>query len=150
MNEESDNSMATPIIIISTSVIAIIIFIIAFIWGFFALVNVYNVWSAGKEGQAELQKAQWSKQVAIQEAKAKEESATLLADAEVERAKGVAQANKIIGDSLKNNEDYLRYLWITDVAGANVEKSVVYVPTEANLPILEATRMQSNKSEKIK
>ena len=66
------------------------------------------------------------------------ESASLLAEAEVARAKGVAAANKIIGDSLKGNEAYLRYLWITDVAGQNTGKTVVYVPTEANMPLLEA------------
>ena len=43
------------------------------------------------------------------------DSAKLLADAEVERAKGVAQANAIIGDSLKNNEEYLRYLYINGI-----------------------------------
>lgn len=105
----------------------------------------YGVWQQGLEGQAELAKADYSKQVAVQEAHAKLDSATLLAQAEVERAKGVAQANSIIGNSLKDNEAYLRYLWITDVAGTNVDKSVVYVPTEANLPILEATRNQSIK-----
>lgn len=47
--------------------------------------------------------------------------------------------NKIIGESLKNNEAYLRYLWINDL-GNNAGKTVVYIPTEANLPILEATR----------
>ena len=36
-----------------------------------------------------------------------------LAQAEIERAKGVAEANRIIGDSLKGNESYLRYLWIS-------------------------------------
>ena len=58
---------------------------------------------------------------------------------EVERAKGVASANKIIGDSLKDNEAYLRYLWITDMTN-NKAPSVIYVPTEANIPILEAGR----------
>jgi len=128
--------------IIGTAVAATIVLfvVIATGWGVFALSRVYSVWAQGKEGQAELSKAQWNRQIAVQEAKAKEESSILLAQAEVERAKGVAQANKIIGDSLKNNEAYLRYLWITDVAGTNVGKSVVYVPTEANLPILEANR----------
>lgn len=106
----------------------------------------YSVWQQGLEGQAELAKADYSKKVAVQEAQAKLDSSTLLAEAEVERAKGVAKSNSIIGDSLKNNEAYLRYLWITDVAGSNVDKSVVYVATEANLPILEASRLQKIKS----
>ena len=70
------------------------------------------------------------------------ESAELLAQAEIARAKGVAAANTIIGESLKNNEAYLHYLWIVDVASAGTDKTVVYVPTEANLPLLEASRFQ--------
>jgi regulator of protease activity HflC (stomatin/prohibitin superfamily) len=100
----------------------------------------YNVWASEMAGKAELAQAQYNRQIAVTEAEAKLESAKSLAAAEVERARGVAQANKIIGESLKENEDYLRYLWITDVAGANIDKTVVYVPTETNLPILEATR----------
>jgi len=100
----------------------------------------YYVYSQRLEGEALLAHAQSSKEVAVAEARAKMESASLLADAEVARAKGVAAANKIIGDSLRGNEAYLRYLWITDVAGQSQNKTVVYVPTEANLPILEASR----------
>ena len=96
----------------------------------------YTVWQQSKAGEAELRHAEFSRQIATQEAHAKMESAKLLAQAEIERAKGVAEANKIIGDSLKGNEDYLRYLWIHNLeSGSN---SVIYVPTEAGLPILEA------------
>jgi regulator of protease activity HflC (stomatin/prohibitin superfamily) len=101
----------------------------------------YNVYSQRMQGEALLAHAQASKEVAVAEAKAKFESASLLASAEVERAKGVAAANKIIGDSLKGNDAYLRYLWITDVANNNAGKTVVYVPTDANLPIMESTRL---------
>ena len=101
---------------------------------------VYNIWEKEQKGKAELAQANYNRQITIVEAEAKLQSAKSLAQAEVERAKGVAQANQIIGESLKENEDYLRYLWITDVAGANIDKTVVYVPTEANLPILEAGR----------
>lgn len=102
----------------------------------------YRVYGQRLEGQAVLAHAQSSREVAVAEAKAKMESASLLAEAEVIRAKGVAQANQIIGESLKNNEAYLRYLWIIDVAGAGTDKTVVYVPTEANLPVLEAGRFR--------
>jgi hypothetical protein len=50
----------------------------------------------------------------------------------------VARANEIIGSSLKGNEAYLRYLWIMGMQTNQMQ--VVYVPTEANLPILEANR----------
>ena len=64
---------------------------------------MYNVYHQKMEGEAELAKANFSKQVMVQEAQAKMDAATMLANAEVERAKGVAKANQIIGDSLKNN-----------------------------------------------
>jgi len=51
----------------------------------------------------------------------------------------VASANKIIGESLRNNEADLRYLWITDMTNDKAP-SVIYVPTEANISILEAGR----------
>jgi hypothetical protein len=73
------------------------------------------------------------------EAPAKKDAASLLAESEVLRADGVAKANKIIGDSLKGNEAYLRYLWIDKLD--NKSGQVIYVPTEAGLPILEAGRL---------
>ncbi|MCK4670230.1 MAG: hypothetical protein KAT43_03425 [Nanoarchaeota archaeon] len=99
---------------------------------------VYRVWQKEKRGEANLREAEWSKKIAIEEAKAIKESAKYRAEAEVERAKGVAEANKIIGASLRENEQYLRYLWILGLQDGNSE--VIYVPTEANLPLLEATR----------
>jgi len=98
----------------------------------------YDVWQQGLAGQAALARATQDRQIAIQEAQAKREAAVMLAQAEVERAKGVAAANKIIGDSLRNNEDYLRYLFVNGLE--NTKNQVIYVPTEANLPILEAQR----------
>lgn len=109
----------------------------------------YKVYSQRLDGEAQLAHAQASKEVAVAEAKAKMESADYLAQAElvkakvmaqaeIERAKGVAQANEIIGESLKGNSEYLRYLWITGLETNN--PTVIYVPTEANLPILEANR----------
>jgi hypothetical protein len=96
----------------------------------------YKVWSAEMEGQAELAQAEGNRKIAVLEAQAKLDSAKSLAAAEIERAKGVAEANRIIGESLQGNEGYLRYLWIQNLeSGSN---SVIYVPTEANLPILEA------------
>lgn len=101
----------------------------------------YNVYTKQMRGKADLKEAQWSRQIAIQEAFAKKESAKHLADAEVIRAKGVAEANKIIGDSLKGNESYLRYLWIEGLS--ENDSDIIYVPTEANLPILEAGRLKN-------
>lgn len=98
----------------------------------------YRIYSQDLAGQANLRQQEWEKKIAIEEARAILESSTLKAQAEVERAKGVAQANAIIADSLKGNESYLRYLWIDKLSD---NQNVIYVPTEAGLPILEASRM---------
>ena len=98
----------------------------------------YRVWQQGLEGEAELKRAEQNRKIAVQEAEAKKEAARSLADAEIIRAQGVAKANEIIGGSLKGNEEYLRYLWIDNLEKGN--NSVIYVPTEAGLPILEANR----------
>lgn len=108
---------------------------------------IYNVWEQGLAGQAALRRAEQDRQIAVQEAQAKRDAAGLLAEAEILRAKGVAQANTIIGEGLKNHEEYLRYLWIMSlehVASAN-GSTVVYVPTEAGLPILEAQRLTNRR-----
>ena len=118
---------------------AAVLFVVLLISGIMVGCPQYNVYNQRMEGEAQLAHATYSKQVAVQEAIAKKEAATNLAQAEVERAKGVAQANQIIGNSLKGNEDYLRYLWIVGLEQGKNE--VIYVPTEANLPILEAGRL---------
>ena len=96
----------------------------------------YSVWERGMAGRAELERANQNRQIAVTEALAKLEAAKALGAAEVERARGVAEANKIIGTSLANNEAYLRYLWIQNMGDSR--KEVVYIPTEAGIPILEA------------
>lgn len=105
---------------------------------------LYNVWNAQKVGEAELAQAEQNRQIQIAQSRAKAEAAQFEADAEVARAKGVAGANKIIGDSLRDNEAYLRYLWINGLE-QNKNQTVVYVPTEANLPLLEAQRLHLTK-----
>lgn len=121
----------------------IISLIIFFFISLFAIAPIYDVWAQRLSGEAELAKAESNRQIRILEAKAEQESAKSLAEAEVIRAEGVARANKIIGDSLQNNEGYLRYLWIRGLQNNHMQ--VVYIPTEANLPILEATRMNHPK-----
>jgi hypothetical protein len=99
----------------------------------------YNVWEQGLAGEAELARAEQNRQIKVNEAKALADSAQYKAKAEVVRARGVAEANKIIGDSLKGNEAYLRYLYIDmlrDTGGDGRE--TIYIPTEAGMPILEA------------
>ena len=105
-------------------------------WGF----PRYQVYQQELTGRAELARAQSNRMIAVQEAEAKMEAASKLADAEVARARGVAEANRIIGDSLHGNEAYLRYLWIHNLT--EVQGQIIYVPTEAGLPVLEAGRLE--------
>ena len=101
----------------------------------------YNVYTSKMEGEAILAHAQSSREVAVAEAKAKMESASLLAQADTIRAHGIAASNKIIGNSLKNNPEYLQWLWIDQIEKANT----IYIPTEGNMPIMEANRLQLKK-----
>lgn len=66
------------------------------------------------------------------------------AEIAVAKAKGVAESNKIIAGSISDN--YLRYLWIEGLQSN--EKQIIYVPTEANLPIMEAGRARAEKETK--
>ena len=97
---------------------------------------IYGVWQQSLAGKAELQKAEYTRQVAVLEAQAKMDSAQKLAEAEIIRAGGVAKANQIIGDSLKDNREYLQYLYITGLEEGSQKGNVtIYVPTEGGMPV---------------
>jgi hypothetical protein len=98
----------------------------------------YKVYRQRLAGEAELAQANYSKQVAVQEALATKDSARYKAEAQIIAAGGIARSNQIIGTSLKNNPDYLTYLWIEMMQGT--KNQVIYVPTEAGVPVTEAGR----------
>ena len=125
--------ISTIVKLSSASLGFLLLLVVLGMWG----CPLYHVYEQEKSGEAEFKRAEQNRKVKVLEAQAKLDSAKLEADAEIERARGVAGANKIIADGLKGNEEYLRYLWIDKVAGTT-NREVVYVPTEANLPILEA------------
>ena len=95
---------------------------------------LYNVWAQSLQGKAELQKAEYTRQVAVLEAQAKKDSAKQLADAEIIRATGVAKANQIIGESLKDNPAYLQYLWITE-GEKDSNRTVYMIPSNGGAPV---------------
>lgn len=132
INEQTGDGKPAPIIF---SIFFAIVFIVTAALGG---CPAYNVYSSRMAGEAELAQANFSKQVAVQTALAKKDAAQYEADAEITRAGGVARANAIIGDSLRNNEAYLRYLYVNNLE--HTQNQVIYVPTEAGLPILEAGR----------
>ena len=97
----------------------------------------YNVWSQEMEGKAEFAKAEQNRKIKIEEARANLEAEKLNAQAEIERAKGAAEAIRIENGSI--TPTYIQYLWVRQQADLS-NKTVIYVPTETNLPILESTR----------
>lgn len=108
---------------------------LAVILGLMFGIPMYNVWQQEMSGRAELAKAEQNRQIRIEEAKANLEAEKLNAQAEIERAKGAAEAIRIENGSLTTT--YIQYLWVRQQN--NIDK-VVYIPTEANLPILEAKK----------
>ena len=126
---QQDNTARNALIIGAAFLVSL--FVISSVVG-----PLYNVWAQSLDGKAELQKAEYTRQVAVLEAQAKKDSAQQLADAEVIRAQGVAKANQIIGNSLKDNREYLQYLYITGLEeGANKGNVTIYVPTEGGMPV---------------
>lgn len=123
--------------IIGIFVVLIIIIGIGFLaWG----IPKYNVYSKTLKGEAALKQAEWDRQIQIKEAEANLEAEKLNAQSEIERAKGVAESNRIIGEGLKNNSEYIHYLWVKGLTDGSSE--VIYVPTETNIPIMEANRLK--------
>ena len=94
----------------------------------------YRIYRLDLSGQADLREAEWTKKIMVEEAKAEKDAAVLKAESDVVRAKGIAEANEIIAKSL--TEEYIRWKWVEGLHDGSSE--VVYIPTEAGLPILEA------------
>ncbi len=118
---------------IAIAIIVVVIVVIAF-WG----IPKYRVYSQELSGKADLKEAEWNRQIAIEEAQAEKASASLKAEADVIRAIGIAEANDIIAQSL--TEEYIRWKWVEGLQDSNSE--VIYIATEAGLPIMEANRLR--------
>lgn len=126
--------MRYPIVWLFLMVLLVLLIPLA-MWG----VPQYRLYSQRLAGEAALAEAQSSRRIAILEAEARRESAGALAEAEVLRAQGAARANRILQDSLGGPDGYLRYLQIQ--ALEETRAALVYVPTEAGLPVTESRRI---------
>lgn len=107
----------------------------------------YNVYSQSMAGKAALAEAESTRQVRVLEAKAKQESAQLEAQAEITKAEGSAKAIAALKAELGSSSAYLRWLYIQGLqeqGNASGEKTVVYIPTDGlvPLPISEAPRVK--------
>jgi regulator of protease activity HflC (stomatin/prohibitin superfamily) len=98
----------------------------------------YNVWEQEMSGKAEFAKAEQNRKIRIEEAKANLESEKLNAQAEIERAKGAAEAIKIENGAI--TPTYIQYLWVRQQNLSGENTKVIYIPTETGLPVLEAGR----------
>lgn len=99
----------------------------------------YNVYSSKMDGEAELAQSNYSKQTKVQEALAERDASKLLAEKRVIDAQGIEQANKIVAEQLGGPDNYLRFEYIQMLKDAQ-SKQVIYLPTEAGMPILEHER----------
>ncbi len=110
------------------------IIIVLVLVGMFAGWPTYNVWRAEMSGRAEMAQAEQNRKILVEEAQANLDAQKLNAEAEVERAKGMAEAIEI--ENGKLSDQYIHYLWVRNIDKMDGEK--IYIPTEANMPILEA------------
>lgn len=92
----------------------------------------FKVWQKEKEGLAELKRAENARRVLVEQAKAEKEAAELR-----------AQAIAIIGEMAKKYPEYRYQEFLGAFAEALKEgkiQQIIYVPTEANVPIMEKPR----------
>lgn len=120
----------------SSDFIIPIMFVGAVIIAALAAFPIYRVWASQKAGQADLAAAQYEQQIQIATAKGRFDAAELNKKAAIIEAEAVCEQIKIIGENLKQHDLYLRWQWIEMMKHRAGE--TIYVPTEANLPILAA------------
>lgn len=93
---------------------------------------LYRVWQQGLEGKAALNRAEQERQILVMQAKAEKEA-----------AKERADAIKIVGAAAQKYPEY-RYQEFMGAMGEALIKGefekIVFIPTEANIPITEAGR----------
>jgi regulator of protease activity HflC (stomatin/prohibitin superfamily) len=104
----------------------------------------WRVWASHQAGLADLQKAKNEQQIQIAKAQSRLDAAELNKKAAIIEAQAVADQIKAIGGELTHHDLYLRWQWIKMMEERPEEgdHSVIYVPTEANIPILEANRLR--------
>jgi hypothetical protein len=93
---------------------------------------LYAVWQQGLSGKAALKKAEQERQILVQQAQAERDAAGLR-----------AEAINIVGEAAKKYPEYRYQEFLGAFAEAlqngDIDK-LIFVPTEANIPITEATR----------
>jgi len=104
--------------------------------GYKAISPQLNLYRANTEKQAVIADQRAQSEAAEFAAKSAVTQASAKAEAMVIEARGLAESQQIIAETL--TPEYVRYLYIEALKGNT--NQVIYVPTEAGLPILEAGR----------
>lgn len=118
-----------------------VLVVVVIAWSLFGM-PVWRVWAQRKQGEADLQQAHKEQQIQVSKAQGRLDAATINKQAAVIEAEAVALQIEKIGATLTQHDLYLRWQWIK-MMEERPESSVIYVPTEANLPIMEAGKRQS-------
>ena len=116
-------------------ILAALVMLIGVIFGTMAVYAVYNVWSQKLDGEAVLAHAHAARMVLVTQAEAEREAAQ-------KRAEAIA----IVGKAAKEFPEYRQQEFLGAFAEALKDgkiSQVMYVPTEANIPITEATRFHA-------
>ena len=97
----------------------------------------YNVWQQEMAGKAEMAKAEQNRKILVEEAKARLEAEKLNAQAEIERAHGMAEAMKIENGTL--SQTYNQYLFIRTLeklADKGSLPQIIYIPSNGMVPVM--------------
>jgi regulator of protease activity HflC (stomatin/prohibitin superfamily) len=128
--------------VVGLGVVALALSIFLLIGGAFGC-KEYSRYQGREDAKNDLIRAESTRKIKVEEAKAAKLSAVELAEAEILRARGVAKANEIIAGSI--TPEYLRYFYIQQLSEVeHLGGKIIYVPTEAGLPILEANRLEGD------
>jgi len=107
----------------------------------------WKVWASHQEGLADLTRARNEQQIQIAQADSRLAAADKNKQAAIIEAEAVALQIQAIGKQLTEHDLYLKWQWIKmmeDTSGDD-DRTTIYVPTEANIPILEANRLRKEK-----
>jgi hypothetical protein len=111
----------------------VIVLILWVLWGY----PTWRVWASGKSGEADLTQAHREQQIQVAKAQGRVDAAKLNKEAAIIEAEAVSAQIEKIGTQLTEHDLYLKWQWIK-MMEERPDSSVIYVPTEANMPILEA------------
>jgi hypothetical protein len=103
----------------------------------------WNVWAQHQDGLADLANARNEQQVQVAQAQGRLDAANLNKQAAIVEAEAVAEQINRIGAGLTQHDLYLKWQWIK-MMEERPKNSVIYVPTEAGLPILEAGKRSAS------